>query len=141
MRFHWSHAVLGVFAALVLAAPAAHAFTMENRDASGPYTVPLFDLGEQSKQFSKSGTDTAPALGQRSFSTPFGPGTVEFGVRAGIDLWLELRLGVRAVLRAELWHGCHAPGLRARRDAGDSALAVRAAALRLFTPPSPFPAI
>jgi hypothetical protein len=53
---------------------------MENKDASGGYQVPQFDLGEQSKQFRKDGTDTTPSVGKNSFSTPFGPGTFEFGV-------------------------------------------------------------
>lgn len=83
MRFREVSVVLGAFAAIVLAAPAAHAFTMENRDASGGYQVPQFDLGEQSKQFRKDGTDTTPSAGKNNFSTPFGPGTFEFGVRQG----------------------------------------------------------
>ena len=45
--------VSGAFAACVLAAPAAHAFTMENRDAAGQYGVPKFDLEEQAKNFRK----------------------------------------------------------------------------------------
>ena len=42
-------------AAWLLAAPAAHAFTVENKDADGQYGVPKFDLEEQSKNFRKDG--------------------------------------------------------------------------------------
>ena len=77
MRIRPIHAALGVFAAFALAAPVAHGFTVENQDG---YTVPKFDLEEQAKQFRKGGTE-APSFGRRDFTTPFGPGTVEFGVR------------------------------------------------------------
>ena len=60
MRFRLPHAclgiVLGIFAACVLAAPAAHAFTVENKDAAGQYGVPKFDLEEQAKNFRKDGS-------------------------------------------------------------------------------------
>ena len=45
--------------ACALAAPAAHAFTMENKDAAGQYAVPKFDLEEQAKNFRKDGAGAA----------------------------------------------------------------------------------
>jgi hypothetical protein len=77
MRARLTHACLGVFAAIVLAAPAAHAFTMENGDPSNPYAVPKFDLEEQSKNFRKDGTDPL-AAGKSQFDTPVGK--LQFGV-------------------------------------------------------------
>ena len=56
MRFCLPHVVVGIAAAFVLAAPAARAFTVENKDAAGQYGVPKFDLEEQSKNFRKDGT-------------------------------------------------------------------------------------
>src|SRR4051794_23569497 len=54
MRFRLPHVFLGIAAtACVLAAPAAHAFTVENKDAAGQYTMPKFDLEEQAKNFRK----------------------------------------------------------------------------------------
>jgi hypothetical protein len=82
MRFRPTYAALGAFVALVLAAPAALAFTIENKDTEGSYGAPKFDLGEQAKQFSKDGADSS-SLGKRDFSTPFGDGKLEFGVRQG----------------------------------------------------------
>ena len=81
MRFRLMHALLGAFAACVLAGPSAHAFTMENRDAAGEYGVPKFDLEEQAKNFRKGGDATLP--GKTDFSTPLGNGTVSFGVTQG----------------------------------------------------------
>ena len=70
--------------ALVLGASAlagsAHAFTVENKDAAGQYTVPEFNLDEQLKHFRKDGTDTSSA-GKYQFDGAFGKGTLEFGVR------------------------------------------------------------
>jgi hypothetical protein len=75
-------AVLGIVAAAgALAAPAAHAFTMENNDAAGAYGVPKFDIEEQAKNFSKGGADTS--LGKNDGSVPFAGGTLNFGVRQG----------------------------------------------------------
>jgi hypothetical protein len=81
MRFRRGLACLGIAAtACLLAAPAAHAFTVENKDAAGQYTVPKFDLEEQAKNFRKGdGSNT----GKGDFSTPFGSGTLQFGVRQG----------------------------------------------------------
>ena len=39
----------------MMAAPAAHAFTMEGPAVDNPYAVPKFDLEEQAKGFSKNG--------------------------------------------------------------------------------------
>ena len=66
----------------MLAAPAAHAFTIENKDAGGQYAVPKFDLEEQAKNFRKDGTGatgTATAL----YETPLGNGKLQFGVTQG----------------------------------------------------------
>jgi hypothetical protein len=81
MRFRLPHVFLTLAAAAcVLAAPAAHAFTVENKDADGQYSVPKFDLEEQSKNFRKGDASTA---GKSDFSTPFGSGTLHFGVTQG----------------------------------------------------------
>jgi hypothetical protein len=71
---------LGVAAAVMLAASAAHAFTVENKDAAGQYTVPKFDLEEQAKNFRKS---DGSSLGKSDLSTPLGNGTLHFGVTQG----------------------------------------------------------
>jgi hypothetical protein len=74
-------ALLAAFA-LVALAPPALAFTVENKDADGPYSVPKFNLEEQAKQFRKGDTNSlAPSLGKTDFSTPFGPGTLYFGTK------------------------------------------------------------
>jgi hypothetical protein len=69
-------------AACMLLAPAAHAFTMENKDAEGQYTIPKFDLEEQAKGFRKDGT-AAPGNGKALYETPLGNGTLQFGVTPG----------------------------------------------------------
>jgi hypothetical protein len=56
MRFRLPHVVAGSLPPALLAAPAAHAFTVENKDAAGQYAVPKFDLEEQSKNFRKDGS-------------------------------------------------------------------------------------
>jgi hypothetical protein len=74
---------LGVAAAAgILAAPAAQAFTIENKDQDGTYTVPKFDLQEQARQFGNSGSGNMTP-GKTDFSTPFGNGTMQFGVQQG----------------------------------------------------------
>lgn len=75
------HCALGMVAAFAcaLAAPAAQAFTFENKDAS-PYTVPEFNLEEQSRQFRKDGAGAGSA-GAYQFDGMFGKGTLEYGVR------------------------------------------------------------
>ena len=80
---------LGAVAATLLAAPAAHAFTVENRNADGttssgftgaaPYAVPKFDIEEQAKNFRIGGTSITDPGPKKDFSTPFGSGTVQFG--------------------------------------------------------------
>lgn len=81
MRFRLPHVFLMLAAtAGALAAPAAHAFTVENKDEGGQYGVPKFNLEEQAKNFRKDDTSTA---GKSDFSTPIGNGTVFFGVTQG----------------------------------------------------------
>ena len=65
-----------------LAAPAAHAFTVEDRDSTGQYAVPKFDLDEQMKNFRKDGAGAA-SDGKSAFETPLGNGTLHFGVQQG----------------------------------------------------------
>ena len=77
MRFRLTHVLPAIFAAAVLAAPAARAFTVENRDAAGDYSVPKFDVEEQAKNFRKDGSGTS-ATGKTSYDTPIGK--LEFGV-------------------------------------------------------------
>ena len=71
-----------VAAVWVLAAPAAQAFTFENRevDGAGAYAVPKFDLQEQARQFSRGGSGTATP-GKTDFDTPIGK--MQFGVQQG----------------------------------------------------------
>lgn len=81
MGLRLPHLFLGIAAAAcVLAAPAAHAFTVENKDAAGQYTAPKFDLEEQAKNFRKG---DGSSTGKSDFSTPLGNGTLHFGVTQG----------------------------------------------------------
>ncbi|MBX9843143.1 MAG: hypothetical protein K2Z80_15180 [Xanthobacteraceae bacterium] len=83
MQIRLKHAHLGALAAiLVLAAPAAQAFTLGGEVAGNRsnYEVPKFDLEEQARNF-RSGGSTSTSPGQTDFSTPFGKGTMEFGVQ------------------------------------------------------------
>jgi hypothetical protein len=74
-----------VAAACILAAPAAQAFTIENKDqdGTGAYAVPKFNLQEQARQFSSSGGSGTATPGKTDFSTPLGNGTMQFGVQQG----------------------------------------------------------
>jgi hypothetical protein len=84
MRVRLSHGLLGVFAAAaVLAAPAARAFTVENKDAASQYTVPKFDLEEQSKNFTKGSSTTTTPANKNMFETPLGDGKLQFGIVPG----------------------------------------------------------
>jgi hypothetical protein len=70
----------GLLAAMVFAAPSARAFTIEDKDAAGQFTVPKFDLEEQSKNFSKGSGDPY-ATGKTQWDTPVGK--LQFGVGSG----------------------------------------------------------
>jgi hypothetical protein len=83
---------LGAAAAWLLAAPAAHAFTVENKDAgggtgsgftSGPYATPKFDIEEQAKNFRSPGSSLTSPGPKTDFSTPYGSGSMQFGVQQG----------------------------------------------------------
>ena len=81
MRLPYS--LLGAAAATwMLAAPAAHGFTIENKDSEGQYGVPKFDLEEQAKSFRKDGTGTVTGSG-KMYETPLGDGKLQFGVTQG----------------------------------------------------------
>ena len=83
MRFRLPHIFLTLAATVcALAAPAAHAFTVENKDEAGQYGVPKFDLEEQAKNFRKGGSDVS-STGKSDLSTPLGNGTLHFGVTQG----------------------------------------------------------
>jgi hypothetical protein len=69
-------------AACVLAAPAAHAFTMQNKDAPDSLEAPKFDLDEQMRNFRKDGTDLSSAS-KKALEMPFGDGKLQFDVRSG----------------------------------------------------------
>jgi hypothetical protein len=73
-----------VLSAWILAAPAAQAFTFENKDqdGAGAYAVPKFDLEEQARNFRSGGSGTATP-GKTDFDTPLGKGTMQFGVQQG----------------------------------------------------------
>ena len=82
MRLCLPHAVIGMVAACVLAAPTAHGFTVENKDEGGQYGVPKFNLEEQMKNFRKDGSD-ASSTGKNFYETPLGNGKLQFGVTQG----------------------------------------------------------
>ena len=69
----------------MLTASMAQAFTIENKDQDGTaaYAAPKFDIREQARQFSNSGSSiTTP--GKSDFSTPLGNGSsMQFGVQQG----------------------------------------------------------
>jgi hypothetical protein len=73
-----------VLSAWVLTAPAAQAFTFENKDqdGAGAYAVPKFDLEEQARNFRSGGAGTATP-GKTDFDTPLGKGTMQFGAQQG----------------------------------------------------------
>ena len=82
MRFSLPHMVVGIAVACALTAPAAYAFTVENKDATGQYAVPKFDLEEQSKNFRKDGAGgTTNSNGL--YETPFAGGKLQFGIQPG----------------------------------------------------------
>jgi hypothetical protein len=83
---------LGAVAAWLLAAPGAHAFTVENREAGdgaasgfsgSPYAPPTFNLEEQAKNFRNAGSSLTSPGPKTDFSTPYGSGSVSFGVQQG----------------------------------------------------------
>jgi hypothetical protein len=80
MRIRPTCAALAASAVLAMAAPAAQAFTVENQEAAGPYSVPKFDLEEQARQFRKEGTD-AKSTGKVEFESALGKGSLNFGVQ------------------------------------------------------------
>lgn len=83
MHVRLPYSLLGAaVSALVLAAPPAHAFTVENKDAAGQYAVPKFDLEEQAKTFRKDGGGSATG-GNGVYETPFAGGKLQFGVTQG----------------------------------------------------------
>src|SRR5439155_17970924 len=82
MRLCLPHVVVGIAAAFVLAAPAARAFTVENKDAAGQYGVPKFDLEEQSKNFRKDGSG-ATTNSNGLYETPLGNGKLQLGIQPG----------------------------------------------------------
>jgi hypothetical protein len=83
MQIRLKIAHLGALAtAIMLAAPAAHAFTLggEAANSNSNYEVPKFDLEEQAKNF-KSGGSGGTTPGKTEFNTPVG--TMQFGVQQG----------------------------------------------------------
>jgi hypothetical protein len=82
MRFRLPYVGVGIAAAWVLAVPAAHAFTVENKDAAGQYGVPKFDIEEQSKNFRKDGAG-ATTNSNGFYETPLGNGKLQFGIQPG----------------------------------------------------------
>jgi hypothetical protein len=75
-------ALLAAVAVWLAAAPAARAFTIENKDSEGQYGVPKFDLEEQTKHFRKDGTGTVVGSGN-TYSTPIGDGKLQFSISQG----------------------------------------------------------
>lgn len=68
-------------AACILAAPAAHAFSVPEKNTD-PFALPKFDLEEQAKNFRTGGTDKLPT-GKHEFDTFLGKGSFEFGLQQG----------------------------------------------------------
>ena len=68
-----------IAAAWALAAPPAHAFTMEGPDAS-QYQLPKFDLEEQSRNF-RTGSPDGITAGKNQYEMPLGAGALHFGVQ------------------------------------------------------------
>ena len=66
-----------LIAAAALAAPAAHAFTLEN----DPSNLPKFDFDEQLRQFRGAPQLDPSAANKKGYETPFG--TLQFGVSRG----------------------------------------------------------
>ena len=66
-----------LIAAAALAAPAAHAFTLEN----DPANLPKFDFDEQLRQFRTNPQLDTSAANKKGYETPFG--TLQFGVTRG----------------------------------------------------------
>jgi hypothetical protein len=80
----YAASALFLAATCMLAAPAAHAFTVENKDAGGQYGAPKFDLEEQAKAFRKEGSPSnGIATGSTLYETPLGNGKLQFGVSQG----------------------------------------------------------
>lgn len=74
----------GLVAASLLAAPAAHAFTVENKDGAGQYGAPKFDLEEQAKQFRRDGSPSSGIGNSKTlYETQLGDGKLQFGVSQG----------------------------------------------------------
>jgi hypothetical protein len=91
MRFRLIGAGL-IASSCALAAPTAHAFTVENKDSTGQYAVPKFDLDEQMKNFRKDSAGAA-SNGKSAYETPLGNGTLHFGVQQGPAFGSGLGLG------------------------------------------------
>ena len=75
---HLCHAVFA--SALILAAPVAHAFTIEG-GPDGKGGIPKFDVEEQARQFRNQGVGAA--ANTKSIDTPFGRSMLQFGVQQG----------------------------------------------------------
>lgn len=110
MSFRLTHISIGMLLAAVLPVPAAHAFTVENKDAAGQFTVPKFDLEEQAKNFRKDGSGGSDT--KSSYDTPIGK--LQFGVEQ--RSWSGFRSGFGAGLGPS-------DGLRASRRDMDRMLA------------------
>jgi hypothetical protein len=87
-----------VAAAFILAAPAAQAFTFENKDqdGAGAYAVPKFDIQEQARNFRSGGAATTP--GKSELDTPVGK--LQFGVQQGPAFGSGLGFGPMSGSRA-----------------------------------------
>ena len=103
---------------------AAHAFTLENGSGTGGANMaatPQFDIEEQARQFRKGQFDTSTSAtpnGVREIQTPFGKGTLQFGVTAGPTFGspLGFNAGRAAADRRYLDRMVAPPGLQHRYD-------------------------
>ena len=87
MRLRPTHLCLAIFASAVLfVPPAAHAFTFENGRGKSDAT-PQFDIEEQARNFRTRDLGAAFSDGKRDIETPFGKGTLQFGVQQNNSLF------------------------------------------------------
>jgi hypothetical protein len=114
-----------VLSGMLFAPSAVHAFTLEGgkggTGGANMAATPQFDIEEQAKQFRKGQFDTSTSStpgSTREIQTPFGKGTLQFGVTAGPTFGspLGFNAGRAAADRRYLDRMVAPPGLQHRYD-------------------------
>jgi hypothetical protein len=116
MTLRKPHLWLTVFAGtlLLLGMPAAHAFTFEsNSGANGGEQK--FDIEEQARNFKKQDEKSALGAATRDVQTPWGKGTLQFGVQQNATPFGS-GFGATTVDRSHLDKMLAPPGLQHRFD-------------------------